>query len=414
MTDETRLRILSEAGMLFAASLDYATTLASVARLAVGTLADWCIVDVVGDDGRVSRLEVAHGDPRKAGVAAALRTYPLDRSRRHLVSGALQAARSELHTEVTPEFLEHVAQSPTHLALLRELEARSLMVVPLAARERTLGALVLAGTAARPAYGEEDLRFAEELARRSALALDNARLYRDAQRAIRARDEVLSVISHDLGNALAAIFMGAGLLGRALAGSELPQDTWEPLEAIRRSAEQMQRLRSDMLQIQRLDAGALGLKEEAVRVAPLVRRAREMAEPLALVKSQALELEDALPPGLTVIGDRDRLLQVFSNLVGNAVKFTPIGGRIDVRAAVTGEEVEITVQDSGPGIPEPQRQHLFQRFRDDGRVERQGMGLGLYLAREIVELHGGRIRAESPPGGGSSFVVTLPLETGAG
>jgi signal transduction histidine kinase len=297
---------------------------------------------------------------------------------------------------------------------LRGLEARTLMVVPLAARERTLGALVLAGTAARPAYDEEDLRFAEELARRSALALDNARLYRDAQQAIRGRDEVLSVISHDLGNALAAIFMGAGLLGRALAASELPQDTWEPLEAIRRSAEQMQRLRSDVLQIQRLDAGALELQQQPVRIAPLVRRAREMAEPLALVKAQALELEDATPPGLIVTGDRDRLLQVFSNLVGNAVKFTPIGGRIEVRAAVAGETVEVTVLDSGPGIPAPQLERLFQRFPDDGRVERQGIGLGLYLAREIVELHGGRIRVQSPAAGGSLFTVTLPLEAAAG
>ncbi|MBI4545370.1 MAG: PAS domain S-box protein [Gemmatimonadetes bacterium] len=406
---EEAQRFLAQASSVLAASLDHETTLASVARLAAGPLADFCIIDLVQEGGHVDRLVVAHADPAKEGVAQQLLRYPLDRSRPHLVFKMLQTGQPELWPELPESYLESVAQNKDHLRLLGALHIRSLLAVPLRSHGRLLGALTLVMAESGRHYQPEDLELAEELAHRAALAIENARLYREAQKAVWARDEVLSVVSHDLGNPLSAIFIGTGLLLKSLPADGRPDESRQHLEAIRASAAQMERLIGNLLEIRRMEAGRLRLDCKPEEPAGLIAEACHVLQPLASVKSQLLQTEipaDGLP---RVLADRERVLQVLSNLVGNAVKYTPAGGRITVRAETREAEVGFLVSDTGPGIPPEHLPHIFERFWQVRQSGRRGIGLGLAIAKGIVEAHGGRIWVESRPGAGSTFHFTLPM-----
>ncbi|MBI4408180.1 MAG: PAS domain S-box protein [Gemmatimonadetes bacterium] len=406
---ESAQRFLAEASSILATSLDYATTLSSVARLAVRSLADLCIIDIVEEEGRIRRLEAVHADPAKEEIAAALRDYPLDRDRRHLAHRTLQTGETLLVSDVTDDILAGLAQDERHLELLRRLEIGCFLVVPLLARGRMFGAMTLVCSRAQRSLDERDVALAEELARRAAFAIDNARLYREALQAVRSRDEVLSVVSHDLGNPLSAIFIGAGLLEGELPDASVDATVRQHLDAIRRSAEQMERLIHDLLEIRRMEAGRLQLRPQPVKVAPLVAETRQILQPLATVKSLRLEAEigDGLPP---VRADRERLLQILSNLVGNAVKFTPSGGTITIRVEPAGDALRFSVSDTGPGIPEDQLPFIFDRFWQAQHTGRRGIGLGLAIAKGLVEAHGGSIWAESRVGAGSTFHFTMPAD----
>ncbi|MBI4543776.1 MAG: HAMP domain-containing histidine kinase [Gemmatimonadetes bacterium] len=401
-------RFLAQASSVLAASLDHETTLASLARLAAGPLADFCFIDLIEDSGAVNRLVVAHADPGKEALAQQLLRYPLDRGRPHLVFTVLQTGEPELWPELPESYLESVAQSQDHLRLLRSLQIRSLLAVPLRAHGHLRGVLTLLTAQSGRRYPAEDLELAQELGRRAALAIENARLYREAQKAVRARDEVRSVVSHDLGNTLSAIFIGTELLLKTLPADSGQDETRRHLEAIRASAAQMERLIGNLLEIRRMEAGRLPLDCKPEEPAGLIAEACQVLQPLASVKSQHLEAElaaDGLP---RVLADRERVLQVLSNLVGNAVKYTPVGGLITVRAERRDAEVCILVKDTGPGIPAEHLPHIFERFWQVRQGGRRGIGLGLAIARGIVEAHGGRIWVESRAGAGSEFYFILP------
>jgi len=401
-----RLQVLADAGRELAASLDYEATLRTIANLAVKSLADFCAMDIVQDDGGVARVAVAHRDPAAAGLAAALQRIPLDRSRPHPVWKVLDTGQTVLLDEVEPSLLEAIARDEEHLRLLREMSPRTVLAVPLAARGHMLGAMQFFSCTPRRYRDAADVALAEDLGRRAALALDNARLYLEAQRAIAARDDVLSILSHDLGNPLSTIFIRSRVLLRTL-----PQElasAREQVEGIRTAAEEMDRLITNLLDLRRIEAGRLVLERRKHSAAALLERVRESFGVLAAEKSLSLEFH-CCEPAPTVHVDRDRVLQVLGNLVGNAIKFTPPGGRIDVRVAQDGSgEVRFEVQDTGPGIPPEQLPHLFDRFWQARRSGRRSVGLGLSIAKGIVEAHGGRIWVESEPGAGARFYFTLP------
>lgn len=410
---EEAQRFLAEVGAVLASSLDYETTLDSVAQLTVRFLADCCVVDVVDEDGTVRRLAVAHADPARRELAAELHRFPLDRSRPHLVWTVLQSGEPELIADVKPSLLETSAQGPEHLRILRELEIRSLMAVPLQARDRLLGTILCISSRPGRRYGDPDLKLALDLARRAALAVDNARLYRRAQEAVRVRNELLGVVSHDLGNSLQAIFMAANSLAASLPIDEATSKARYYVEAIQRSAELMERLIHDLLEVRRMEAGQLSIRRQPQSLALLVAETCKVLEPLARMKGLALESEgdgSSLPP---VDVDRERILQVLSNVVGNAVKHTPRGGRVTIRAEARVDEVLVSVADTGPGIPPDQLPYIFDRFWRAENSERRGIGLGLSIAKGIVEAHGGRIWVDSRPGEGSVFHFTLPVAQSA-
>jgi signal transduction histidine kinase len=253
-------------------------------------------------------------------------------------------------------------------------------------------------------------RLEEELERRTALAVVHTQMYGEAQAAVRARDEALAVVAHDLRDPVSTIFMSASLL------LELPLP--EPrrrrhLEIIKRTAARANRQIQDLLDVGRIEAGRLSVMPAPVAVAELAAEVGEWARPKAEEAGQ--EFACAVPDGLPdVLADHSRVIQALTNLIGNALKFTPAGGRVELRADRNGEAVRFSVADTGPGIAEEHLPYLFTRFWQARPGDRRGAGLGLAIVQGIVEAHGGSVEVRSTPGEGSTFSLTLPLAPASG
>ncbi|QRN96062.1 PAS domain S-box protein [Archangium violaceum] len=403
---ERKARFLTEVGNLLASTLDYEQTLTNVARLAVRSLADCCFLALKEEeDWQERRLKVMHGAPDKAHLAEALERAMLELRGPPFITSVMEARRPWVMSTVSFGKLESIARSKEHLRLLRELEPRSLMGLPLLVHGSFLGTLILVSAAPRRLYGEEDLRLGEELAYRAALALQSARLYRAAREASQARDDILAVVAHDLRNPLNTISISAQALLRqqTLAGDARLQ---APLRTIRGSVDRMNRLIQDLLNVSRMEAGRMSVETYPEPAETILQEALEAALPLASQVQLRTEVPETLP---WVRADRERLLQVFSNLLGNALKFTPPGGRVTIGARSEGSVVRFWVSDTGPGIPPEALEHLFDRFWQVRHGDRRGAGLGLSIAKGLVEAHGGRIWVESEPGRGSTFCFVVPV-----
>ncbi len=398
-----RATFLAGVSALLASSLEWEATLASVARLAVPGIADWCAVEVpetLAPD--ALPVAVAHVDPAK--VARALewrRRWPPDPDAPAGPAAVIRSGQSELYEEIPDLMLVAVARDEEQLRIARELGMTSAMVVPLSARGRTLGAITFASAESGRRYGPADLAMAEELGRRAGMAVDNARIWEAAQRAIRARDEVLAVVSHDLKNPLEAVLLSAALL---LRSPESPRVRHYG-EALQRSAARMDRLIRELLDLSRMEAGKFRIEVRPERLESIIEEALVVLAPLAAGKDIALATEGG-PLDAEVPCDRERVLQVVSNLVGNALAFAPRGGHVTIRLALRERDAEVSVSDDGPGIPAGDLPHVFDRYWKSH--SRAGTGLGLAIARGIVDAHGGKIRVESRVGEGSTFAFTLP------
>ena len=409
---EAGQRFLAKAGAALASSLDSEENLRCIAEQTVSEIADFCLIHLVeGSDG-VPHLQAIHRDPGQKELTEAVRSLSIDQAPPPLLSTVLETGLPELMAAVTPEHLaDRSHQGKEHLLWLQELAPRSYMAVPLLAGGRTVGALLCVRSGQSPGYDHEDLELALELGRRIGIALENARLYREAREAVQARDDVLGIVSHDLGNPLQAIFIGLEALERARSARGEGRVGSEEyyLTAIRRSADAMERLIQDLLEVRRMEAGHLSLTPTRQALLPLVEEALEVMDPLARVKG--VEIQNHLDPRRLpeVNVDPDRIQQVLSNLVGNAVKHTPEGGRVTINGDGENGELRIMVRDTGPGIPAEDLPFVFDRFWRGSTGRGRGIGLGLAIARGIVQAHGGEIWAESNPGEGSAFTFTLPL-----
>lgn len=405
---EQTQRFLANASSVLARSLDYEDTMAGLARIALPHLADWCVIDVVDNDG-LTRIQAAHSDPTLDQLAQRLKDYPPERARPHPSLTVLETGEPERIESVSDAFVRGIAADDEHLALLRRLGLTSVLVVPLVARGRTLGAFALvSGDPARP-FGADDVILAEELGRRAALAVDNARLYREARDAVAARDEVLSVVSHDLGNPLSAIRVAARVMDRILEAGNVGAAR-EQVASIREAAGQMERLIRDLLEIRRIESGRLRLVCRPERVTELVDRAARALKGVA--EERDVTLDESLADGLpgTIRVDADRVHQIFSNFIGNALKFTPAGGTVTVGAEPAGDGVRFWVRDTGPGLSADQIDRVFDRFWQAKQQGSHGVGLGLSIARGLTEAHGGTVRVESGQGQGSTFFFELPAD----
>lgn len=410
--------LLARIGEVLIPSLNRDSTLAAVAHVAVDALADFCVLDLIEEGGEIRRVTALHRDPEMASIAEAAQGLTLDRTRPHFMEQTLRDGSPVLVPKVVPERLSPFVQSEAHRALIEALKIESYIVVPIQTGERPLGAILLVRSGRR--FDADDLVLSQELGRRTGLAVENARLYRQARLAVEARDDVLGVVSHDLGNPLQAIFIGLEAMERSRAGRSEGRPGQEEyyLTAIRRSAEVMERLIRDLLEVRRMEAGHLSMTPVVQRLHPLVAEALEVLTPLARVKE--IKLLNEIPEhGLPEVPmDGDRIQQVLSNLVGNAVKHTPEEGTVTLRAAWAEGELRVHVTDSGTGIPPEELERVFDRFwrgsqqgpTDPAPRNRRGIGigLGLAIARGIIRGHGGRIWAESRPGEGSTFSFALP------
>jgi signal transduction histidine kinase len=291
-----------------------------------------------------------------------------------------------------------------YIAGLKMMNPETALFLPLIARGHLIGVLSLFRSSR--SFDGDDLAFAEDLARLAALALDNSLLLDTVRASLRSREEIVGVVSHDLRNPVAAVKM----LSRAVLAEMANDGTGqtENMLLIAKAAEQMDGLIRDLLVVSRLDAGKLMIHQEPTDPSSLLTGSLETLLPL--VEEKAIKLDLQLEVGLPkVLADRERIQQTVSNLVGNAIKFTPSGGRIIVRTKATGEEVIVSVIDNGTGISADQLPNVFDRYWQSSRTDREGAGLGLAIAKGIVEGHGGRIWIESVPGQGTTASFTLPV-----
>ncbi|MDQ2932114.1 MAG: PAS domain S-box protein [Gemmatimonadota bacterium] len=402
---QRRIGFLSRASDVLHSSLAYEDTFRALLDLIVPEQATYCVVDVVDESGAVRRLHVVHADPQKQQLAERLRSYPRTQAH-YLTRRAILDSRAELINDITDALFVDIAEDAEHLEILRELAPASMMVVPLRSRDRVLGALLFARDKNERAYDNSDVALAVELALRAASAVDNAQLYRQSQLAIRARDNVLGVVSHDLRNPLAVISMCATALLEDRSNDQGRR--LETMRTIYESTRWAQRLIQDLLDVTAIEAGGLSLVRSAVDPMILLTKTAMAFETLAAERTVSLvnTLPDEMP---FMFCDADRVQQALGNLMENALKFTPEGGQIELGAALSPDGVRLFVADGGPGIPDEDVPHIFDRFWTDGRDSRiRGTGMGLAIVRGIIEAHGGRVWVERNGSGGATFNVVLP------
>jgi PAS domain S-box-containing protein len=399
---------LAEASSVLASSLDFEQTVTTISQLVVRDFADWCAIEIEEKEGDLTRLKVVSADPSKAQLATRFEQLALDRQRPYLLRPVVETRQPLLIPRVTSQHIEAAAQGAEHLRALRSINPESVMALPLIMRGRLMGVLAIVSSSPARRYDQRDLRLAEALANRASTAIENALLYRASEEATQMRDEVLSVVAHDLRNPLGALVLQVNALRRRRGQPE--RRSTKPLEAIEHAARRMSRLIRDLLDVSRMQAGHFPLEQARVSAAQVM--ADFIASQRELAASGSLELSlDQRPDLPEVWADRDRLLQVFENLVSNAMKFTPAGGHITLGAAPQPGEVLFWVADDGAGISPQALPRLFDRFWQARRNDRRGAGLGLPIVKGIVETHGGRIWVKSQIGRGSTFYFTLPIAT---
>jgi signal transduction histidine kinase len=405
---EQRLAILSEVSAALTSSLDYDETVGQVVRLMVPTLGDWSVLHVIEEE--KVHWTACHRDAELDARLRAMAGAPVPLARRVVLPETLFTGLSA-HLDYGDAALESRLGNKESVELVRSLGTRSAICAPLVVRGVTVGALTV--MSAQPQhYGDEELRLLEDVAHRAALAVDNARVYRRAREAAELRRDLVAVVAHDLKNPLNAVSMAAALLARGAAAGAEGDRSRRQAGIIARASERMNRLIHDLLDVSAIDAGRLELEKRPHPVGALVSEALESLMPAA--QERQLTLERSLAPeveALSLSADRDRLLQVFSNLIGNAVKFTEPGGRVTLTAQRVDGAVRFAVADTGPGIADEHLPHVFDRYwRVRGRT-REGTGLGLWIVKGLVEAHGGQVSVDTKFGAGSTFSFTIPLAT---
>lgn len=413
-----RREFLSRAMLELNASLDYERTLATIARLAVPRIADWCAVDVVEGSG-LRRLAVAHVDAAKVEqVHEIQRRYPSDPNAERGTAKVVRTGQAEMVPRIGREMLAAVAKDAEHLRLILALELHSYVAVPLIHAGAPLGVITLVMAESKREYDERDLALARDLADRAANAVTNARLFRAAEQARseavlanRAKDDFLAILGHELRNPLAPIVTALELMEQR-GGT----DNQRERRVIERQVKHVVRLVDDLLDVARIVRGGVTLSREPVLVEDVVDKAIELASPL--LQERQHTLERSVPPGLTLVADAVRLTQVLTNLLTNAAKYTEPRGRIQIRVEADSSSVSFRIADNGMGIAPEMLPRVFDLFvQAPQAIDRAqgGLGLGLTIVQSLVRLFGGTVRAHSNGAGqGSEFIVNLPNQIPAG
>ncbi|HEX6309270.1 MAG TPA: PAS domain S-box protein [Longimicrobiales bacterium] len=401
---EEAQRFLSQASALLD-TLDPAAILPDLARLLIPAYADLCRIDLLEEDGSSRRAAAAHVMPAKISLLMfGERLTPDSEAHASPLARAIRSGEAVLMSAPPGQDLERLGKRNPFRVYWERLGVRSLLAVPLIAHERVLGGLTMAMAESERQYGPMELMLATDLGRRIGIVLENAGHYANAQRAIRAREEILNVVSHDLRNPLSTIRMAAELL-QEQAPPESGSQRW--LATIARSSDQMDAMIGDLLDAARIDTGGFAVTPARHEVDRLLAELRESFAPLA--DAGGIELNCRAVADVAIVWiDARQIQRVFSNLIGNALKFTPRGGSISITVDRCGEHARFAVADTGSGIPADQLPHIFSRYWQADRKDRRGVGLGLAIAQGIVAAHGGRIWAESEVGG-ATFYFTVPV-----
>lgn len=405
---EQNLSFLAEASSVLSSSLDYERTLRTVAQLAVPHIADWCAVDMVNDAGAVERLAVAHVDPEKVRWAEDLRRRePVDLSAPTGLAKVIRTGQSEFYPEITDDMLVAAAKDEEHLALLRSIGFSSAMIVPLTVQGQTLGGITFVAAESGRHFAPAALAIAENLANRAALAVENARLYGQSQRAVALRDDFISVASHELKTPVTSLKIHAQLLQKQ-AERRGDESLARSVTKMNGQIDKLTQLIGDLLDVSRAESGHLALNLAAVDLDRLIAEVVESVQ-------QTTDRHRIIVDGVirrSLYADRERLGQVFTNLITNAVKYSPDADRVVVRLAAGEAGASIEVEDFGIGIAAEHHDKIFNRFYRVGSPDEKtfpGLGMGLYISHEIVRRHEGTLDVESATGSGSVFRVILPF-----
>jgi K+-sensing histidine kinase KdpD len=400
-------RFLAEAGVLLAASLDYRATLMHLARLAVPKLGDWCAIDLVDDDQSVHRVAVVHSDPLKVELARDLAEgHPFGSDPPRHVVKVLSTGRSEFY----PDLPDGLVARSRDADLTRELGRHglgSVICVPLVARGRTLGAITLALAEPGRRYSRTDLAFAEAVGRRAGLAVDNARLYAELQKANEAKDEFLGLVSHELRTPITTIYGGARLL-RSRSDLLAPETKAEILADIEQEAERLHRIVENLLVLSRIELGRQ-LPTEPVLVQRVIEKVARNFQQRRPGRQLAVHADPDLEP---VASEPTSLELILGNLLGNSDKYSPGDTPIEIQARRNGDgSVAVAVLDRGPGISVEEADRIFETFyrSDTASRKAKGKGIGLTVCKRLVEAQAGRIWATPRQGGGLEVAFTLPI-----
>lgn len=403
-------RFLADSSAELAMLVDYESTLQKVASLAVPDFADWVMIDLLEPDGTLRRVAVSHRDPVKVEAAVENnRRFPPDPDAEHGVWNIIRKGKSELISEVTDQHLESSVKNPEFLDIIRKTGIRSYIGVPLSVRGKMLGVLSFFIAKSGRRYDEHDLLIADQLAHRSAIAIENAMLYQNLKEADRRKDEFLAILAHELRNPLAPMRNSIEIL----RADDLDISKLEyARDVIDRQVQHMTRLIDDLLDVSRISRNRLELRRETVALKSVIDSAIEASRPI--IEESEHDLRIVIPDEpIFVDADQTRLAQVFLNLLNNAAKYTERGGRIELRAIKKGSQVDVIVTDNGIGIPPDKVSSLFQMFSqvtDSLSRSQGGLGIGLSLVKRLVEMHGGSIEAFSEGANqGSTFTVRLPV-----
>ena len=415
---QERLSFLAEASNVLAGSLEYQTTFQSLAHLVVPRLADFCVVLAAEDDGELCQVATASSNLlNEPALQKLTREFPASPAAK--VSGAhvVKTGQSQMCCDMANGALQEVFERPEDRALLLSFSPTSFFAVPLKTHGRVLGAIVMVNTTQGRWCGAEELSLTEELAHRAGLAIDNARLYKaaqkareEAERANLAKDSFLAMLSHELRTPLMPVLTSVlsieqdqGLSGEVRAS----------LQMIRRNVELEARLIDDLLDLTRISQGKVQLSLEHVDAHVLLRNALDICQ--TEIANKKLKLEVLLAATkVDLLADPARLQQIFWNLIKNAVKFTPESGHLTVQTVnQAGDLFRVVVSDSGVGIDPEMLPKIFNAFEQGERARMGGLGLGLAISKALVETHKGRITAESGGRGqGATFTVEFPLGEG--
>jgi PAS domain S-box-containing protein len=405
---EERLRFLAEATAWLSASLDLNTTLESTARLVAEHMGDYCLLDVLTEDGQhLERMAAAAKDPALREHMQRLMHYPPPPG--SPLWSVLEKRQPQLQTHLSEEALNQSAVNEEHRELMARVRPHSIIVAPLVARGHALGVLSVLSHTPEHRYTEQDKAFVEDLAGRAALAVDNARLYQKVEQAVAARDEFVAIATHELRTPLSALDLQLRRLERQLQQhtQAVPvEQLGQGMEKVRQHALRLQHLVEHLLDVSRISKGLLELKYELVDLAELVRELVARYEELLAQAGCQAQVRTSRP----VLGkvDKLRVEQVLTNLLTNAIKYAP-GKPLELEVRLEAAQAVVSVKDQGPGIPEETLQRIFNRFeRASGKHHRESLGLGLYISRQIARAHQGELAVESVLGQGTRFTLRLP------
>lgn len=411
---EGDLKFLAAASAELAGLVDFQSTLEKIARMAVPRFADWCAVDLLGETGLLERVAVAHVDPAKEALARELhRRFPQEpgRSDRGGPWNVLRTGRTERIPAISDQTLERAISQPAYREALRTLGLNSYLGVPLVARGKTLGVISFAATESGKRFDAQDQAFAEDLAARAAVAIDNAMLLRALQESDRAKDVFLATLAHELRNPLAPVWNGLSIIKKV---PDQADRVLQVTDMIERQVGQLARLVDDLLDVSRITTGKIELKKQPTDLAIILRSAIETSRPH--IEAARHELRVRLPQGQSTELEADpvRLAQVFANLLNNAAKYTRPGGTIDVEVEAQPQRLVTRVRDNGAGIAAEMLGKVFALFTQGTHPFQRsqgGLGIGLSLVDGLVKLHGGSVEARSDgPNRGCEFIVYLPRD----